>query len=188
MSKKREDLTWGEFVKDYILPEFPDFRIARKEKSPLMIFWAWTMFVFTLGFAGGKKYLTKYLTTVGNTVYVPESWVNGTRKDHFNMIHVLVHEREHMRQSRRKGKIAHALAYIFWPFPIGFANYRLESELEAMAAATVYSDYVYDLFGDSYASAAKEMTSATYFWPTFSKTKAVRVFSKKLREKYKEEI
>ena len=180
MVQKRKDWTWGEFVKNDILPEFPDFKIKFKGQSKLMKFWSWCLFLLTFGQASRKDYMERYSTTVGQTVYVPDSWRD--RKDHWNAINTLVHERQHMRQGRRLGLFRHTLAYIFWPLPIGLANYRLDAEVEATAIAAVYDMQVYDfpLSPEAYERHARIFTSSMYFWPTFSKKNVKRELAKKV--------
>lgn len=177
------NLRWGEFVRYHIVPEFPKLRIKKKSTSFLMKVFSWFLFLVSFGQIKRSYYMEKVSTTVGNTIYVPDSW--ETREDHWNAISVLVHEREHLRQKKKNGLFKHSMAYIFWKFPIGFADYRLEAEIEAEAAQFAYSFLVYDVspWGLPFESSVKSLGGSLYFWPTFKKTKIEKLLRKKIMEK-----
>lgn len=181
-AKPRSEWTWGEFVKNDILPEFPDFKIVKKSESGLMKFWSWFLFLVTFGQTKRDKFMQGTLTAFLGKVYIPDSWVDGSRSDHHNMIKTLVHERQHLRQAERMGAFRHGLAYAFWPFPIFWAHYRLDAECEATAAGTSYGYRVYghDPFGASYKRHIESFRSSLYFWPTLSEKRVRRVLSHKI--------
>ena len=78
---------------------FPDFKIVEKSSSTLMKIIGILMF-----FAPG--FMTQFLTTLGDTVYVPSlSWAESN-------LPCLIHETVHMYDNKRLG-ILYQLGYIF---------------------------------------------------------------------------
>jgi len=113
-------------VQSQILREFPRFSIVDKESSVLMRVINIFLFILTCGRHTG--FLTKYITVIGNTVYVPPSWHSS--HDVARAI-VLRHELVHMRQCKKHGHLLFTLMYLFFPVPVFFAYYRKKFEQEA---------------------------------------------------------
>jgi hypothetical protein len=109
--------------------------------------------------------MQSFITTVGHTVYVPADWDS---KPETNKITVLRHERVHMRQAKKYTRFLFGFLYLFFPFPVIFAYYRMKFEREAyaesMLAASEYhgidsiKDFVYKN------KVISHFTSAEYFW------------------------
>jgi hypothetical protein len=101
-------------------------RIVKKADSRLQRAIDVALRVLSLGRFDG--YLTRYVTTIGHTIYVPdgwEAWPAEARDD------VLRHERVHVRQFERYGLVPMALAYLLLPLPFGLAFCRAALEKEA---------------------------------------------------------
>jgi len=81
-------------------------------------------------FGGNSAYLTRYVTTLGQTIYLPTGWEQ--RSDRERVV-VMRHEVVHLEQFRRYGKLGMALLYIFPILPIGLALGRAHLEWEAYA-------------------------------------------------------
>ncbi|MEI8256317.1 MAG: hypothetical protein WCJ30_11655 [Deltaproteobacteria bacterium] len=98
----------------------------------------------TLG--GQSTYLTQYVTTLGHTIYVPETWPDWPAARRWV---VLRHEAVHVAQFERLGWLLMTLVYVFLPLPafLAYGRARLEweayretlrctAELEGLAAAS----------------------------------------------------
>ena len=83
-----------------IKTEFPEFKIVQKTNSNLMTVIA--LFLKILSFGQNKEFLTTYITTIGNTIYVPDDWNFRPWQPKYIIIR---HERIHMRQNKKYGKI-----------------------------------------------------------------------------------
>lgn len=122
-------------LEETIREEFPSFEIREKRGSFLMKLI--DLFLRAITFNQMSDFLTFFITTIGNTVYVPDMWKNMSPVD--RMI-VLRHERVHMRQRRKYGTLLFSFLYLFFPLPGGYAYYRKKFEQEAYEetiAATV---------------------------------------------------
>ncbi len=82
--------------------------------------------VLTLG--GQSTYLTRYVTTLGHTIYVPETWPDWPATQRWE---VLRHEAVHVAQFERLGWVLMTLVYVFLPLPVGLAYGRARLEWEA---------------------------------------------------------
>lgn len=111
-----------------IRSEFPDFEIVQKQDSGLMKFLR--VFLLIVTFGAMKNFMTDVITTLGNTVYVPAGWGS---KPEIGRYEVLRHERVHMRQRRRYGRVLYSFLYIFPFFPLFLAYWRAKLEMEAYA-------------------------------------------------------
>ncbi len=117
--------------------EFPLFEIRPKQGSWLMKAADLGLKIITLGAMG--TFMTDFLTTVGETVYVPAGW--DDRSD-ARKAAVLRHERVHMRQRRRYGTFFFFLRYTCWPLPAVWAIGRRDLEQEAYGESLrAYVDY-----------------------------------------------
>lgn len=143
--------------------EFPTFKVVKKEDSRLMK--AIALFLKIITFGQMDAFMTQFITTVGTTVYVTSKW--GSMPETSRMA-ILRHERVHMRQARRHGRLLFSLLYLFVPLPTMFAYYRMKFEKEAYEESLrAYAEY-YGLeqvrnarFRDDI---IKHFTSAEYFW------------------------
>lgn len=178
--KTLKDLTWGEYVKNHIVPEFPKFKVRLKSASFLMKFYSWFLFFVSFGQIKRENYMQKTATVVGNTLYVGDAWT--TRQDHFQAILTLVHEKEHLIQKKKNGTFWHSVKYMFWKFPFFWADYRLQCEAQAMASALVYGYKVYelDLWNEKFNAAIKALSSSLYFWASLNKKKVNLLLRKEI--------
>lgn len=108
--------------------EFPDFDIVSKTTSKLMRSLDTALRIISLNQM--NTFMTAFVTTVGETVYVPRGW---TERNYLLRAITLRHERVHMRQKRRLGMFLFTFLYLFWIFPIGLALSRRIFEQEAYA-------------------------------------------------------
>lgn len=115
-------------VVESIQKEFPDFKIIAKASSKLMK--AADICLRILSLNQMNSFMTRYVTTMGEKVYVPNGW---TERDYLLRAITLRHERIHMRQKKRVGMLFFTFAYLFWIFPIGLALSRRIFEQEAYA-------------------------------------------------------
>jgi len=103
-------------------------------------FWGalhWIVFVVTFG--GNRWFATRYITTIGRMIAVPQSWI-GRPLGIYDTA-TIQHERVHVAQfkraglgSARLGILPLALVYIFLPLPICFAWFRWMLERGAYVA------------------------------------------------------
>lgn len=80
----------------------------------------------TLG--GQATYLTQYVTTLGHTIFVPETWPDWPVERRWE---VLRHEAVHVTQFERLGWVLMTLCYVFLPLPMFLAYGRARLEWEA---------------------------------------------------------
>lgn len=106
--------------------EFPSFHIVKKSESKWMRMLDVFLRVVTLGRM--KTFLTGYITTIRNTVYVSDDWADLPS---YAKVTVLRHERVHMRQARALSFPLFAFLYLFVPLPGGLAYCRTVFEMEA---------------------------------------------------------
>ena len=146
-----------------IKEEFPDYRMINKSESLFMKTIDFTLKLMT--FWRQRSFMDQFVTTIGNTVYVPNGW---ERLSISNRMTILRHERVHMRQSRRVGRILFSLSYLMLPLPAVFAVYRRKFEQEAyeesMVAVKEYYGFDLLLSPDYRSSMLSHFTSAEYFW------------------------
>jgi hypothetical protein len=145
-----------------IKKEFPDFMIVKKTQSKLMTFINGFLKVITFGQM--KTFMDSFVTTIGNTVYVPDSWDS---KSPAGKAITIRHERVHMQQSKKYGRIAFSLLYLLTPLPTIAAYYRTKFEKEAYEESLkAYNEY----YGKKFFTQAlkdnivQHFTTAEYFW------------------------
>ncbi len=155
-------IAYTELVRE-ILAEFPDFKIVPKRNSTWMK--VADVLLRLLSFGRMRSFMTSFVTIMGSTVYVPDSWA---LKDPLGRCVTLRHERVHLRQKKRIGEVYFTFLYFFWAFPFIFAYKRRDFEQEAyeesMRALVEYygtwalADELYreDMIG--------HFTSAEYLW------------------------
>lgn len=115
-----------ESLLDEVKSEFSDFEILIKNRSVLMKFIDAALHIITFGQM--KNFMTGFITTMGNKVYVPDSWEMSSIT---NKIEIIRHERVHMRQAKKYGRFLFSFLYLVVPFPVGVAYYRKKFEQEA---------------------------------------------------------
>jgi hypothetical protein len=113
-------------IVDQLIREFPAFSIVHKEDSLLMKTIDIIFKIFTFGKLG--NFMTNFVTTIGEKVYVPTSW--NALPEVARAI-TLRHERIHMLQKKRYGALVFFFKYLFWPMPFLFAKARRDYEMEA---------------------------------------------------------
>lgn len=143
--------------------EFPDFKVVNKQESGLMK--AINVFLQVITFGQMKAFMTGFITTLGTTVYVPEGWEN---RPVASRLGVLRHERVHMRQARKYGRVLFSLMYLLLPLPTVFALCRRKFEQEAYEESLkALQEYHGDAVLKDPAIKARmvaHFTSAEYFW------------------------
>lgn len=115
-----------EKILEEIQTEFPDFEIIQKEDSKLMKAIDIALKIITFGQM--KAFMTGFITTMGNKVYVPSDWADYPLVSRTS---ILRHERIHMRQAKKYGRLLFSLLYLVVPFPVGIAYFRKKFEQEA---------------------------------------------------------
>jgi len=107
---------------------FPKLRLVDKREDRFSQLLDRLVRIGTLG--GNSVYLTRYVTTLGQTIYLPTGWAQ--RSDEERVV-VMRHEVVHLQQFRRYGKLGMAFLYLFPLLPIGLALGRARLEWEAYA-------------------------------------------------------
>lgn len=130
-------MVYGHTLKE-LKKEFPLFVIRYKSRSPLMK--AVALLLKILSGGRSSTFLTDFVTTVGSTLYVPNSWMGLKAEDR---VVILRHERIHMRQQRRLGLLRFFFTYFVWPFPVLFAKGRRDLEREAYEETLRTDHYFY---------------------------------------------
>lgn len=150
-------------ILDEIKTEFSDFEIIKKEDSKLMKAIDVALKIITFGQM--KMFMTGFITTMGNKVYVPSAWENYPP---LSKASVLRHERIHMRQAKKYGRFLFSLLYLVVPFPIGIAYFRKKFEQEAYEESL---RALYEWRGAAALDTAElkektlsHFTTAQYFW------------------------
>lgn len=106
--------------------EFSDFEIINKKNSNLML--AIDKFLRIITFGKMNRFMTDFITTIGNKVYVPADWDKNSPATNSSTIR---HERVHMRQNKKYGRFLFSLSYVLFPMPTLFAYFRTKFEMEA---------------------------------------------------------
>jgi hypothetical protein len=142
--------------------EFSGFYIEKKSDSTLMKFI--DLFLKIITFGQMKYFMTDFITTIGTTVYTPSNWDICSAGSKMATIR---HERIHMRQAAKWGKIIFSLLYIFCPLPGGLSFFRKKFEQEAYEESLrSYLEY----YGPSVFTPGlreqiiKHFTTSEYFW------------------------
>ena len=108
--------------------EFPRLRVIEKAGDPFSKLIDGALRVLTLG--GQRHYLTRYVTTMGSTLFLPTGWAERSAESRYI---TLRHEAVHLRQFRRYGRVGTALLYLLPILPLGLAYGRAWLEWEAYA-------------------------------------------------------
>lgn len=142
--------------------EFPKFNLVNKENSFLCKII--NRFLILITFGKNTNFMTHYVTTIGNTVYVPKDWWFDW--DEYRKISILRHERVHLRQQRRYTRPIFSLLYLFFPLPTVFAWFRLQFELEAYTETCMcmYEYGLNPLKKENRDWIVDQLTGSSYFW------------------------
>jgi hypothetical protein len=106
--------------------EFPGLLLIDKSSSLLQRAIGRALTLITLG--GQSSYGTRYVTTIGERIYLPSGWAARHADDRYVTMR---HERVHLRQFRRYTLPFMAIAYLLLPLPLGLAWFRYRLEREA---------------------------------------------------------
>lgn len=158
-------MTDFDFVAAKLLVEFPKFKIVSKRDSWLMRVISGFLWAITFGLI--HDFMTRFITTIGYTVYVPGDWSTWSQAQRAI---VLRHERVHMQQRAKYGMVLFTLMYVFLPFPCIFSYYRMKFEMEAYAETIKATCELY-VTGiglvqtpEVKANMVGHFTKAEYFW------------------------
>jgi len=108
--------------------EFPKLRVIDKADDRFSRWIDRALVLLTFG--GQSAYLTRYVTTIGQRIYVPTTW--GARPEVDRVI-TLRHEAVHLRQFRRYTLVGMSALYLLPILPLGLAWGRARLEWEAYA-------------------------------------------------------
>lgn len=148
-------------LQNEISREFPDFRIRKKEDSRLMRLVGFLLYV--LSFGKNQDFMTKFTTTLGTTIFVSSGWDDLSP---VSQCVVLRHERVHMRQAKKYGRLMFSFLYLFWPLPMFRAAWRRRFEQEAYEE-TIRAVYEYGEDPANYVFRVRmilHFTSSEYLW------------------------
>lgn len=106
--------------------EFPRLRIIDKNGDAFSL--AIDRFLRVITFGGQSRYCAGYVTTIGQTIYLPDGWSKRCATDRYI---TLRHEAVHLRQFRRLSLVGMSLLYILPILPLGLAYGRARLEWEA---------------------------------------------------------
>lgn len=108
--------------------EFPGLCVVDKADDGLSRMIDVALKIVTLG--GQRFFMTRYVTTIRRTIYLPDSWSSRTPQSRYV---TLRHEAVHLRQFRRYGLVGTTLIYLLPILPMGLAYGRARLEWEAYA-------------------------------------------------------
>lgn len=108
--------------------EFPAFRVVPKGESRFCRLLDVVLKIVTFG--AQRRFLTHYHTVIGGTLYVPPTWEGRSAAE---KVVTLRHERVHLRQFRRYGRVGMTLLYLLPILPVGLSWGRARLEWEAYA-------------------------------------------------------
>jgi hypothetical protein len=80
-------------------------KLVNKDSSTLMKLIGWFIKSFQ------PNFMDRYITTLGNTVYIPQSTVNNLGD--LNLLEIIGHESVHARDANKYGKIKFGFLYLF---------------------------------------------------------------------------
>ena len=111
-----------------LVRELPGLTVIHKERDVLSRAIDLALRVLTLG--GQREYSSRYTTVIGRRIYLPRGWEARSPEERYV---TLRHEAVHLRQFARHGLLPMALAYLFFPLPMGLSWARARIEWEAYA-------------------------------------------------------
>lgn len=143
--------------------EIPGLRVLDKADDPLSRLIDRALRVLTLG--GQSAYMTRYVTTMGRSIYLPSGWRSRSPESRYV---TLRHEAVHLRQFRRYGFVGTALLYLLPILPLGLAWGRARLEWEAYAETFRATRDVFGLDAARdpalRASVVEQFTGPAYGW------------------------
>jgi hypothetical protein len=146
-----------------IRAEFPSFRVVPKGESPFCRLLDVLLRVVTLG--AQRRFLTHYHTVIGGTLYVPPDW--DARPAAAKVV-TLWHERVHLRQFRRYGRVGMSVLYLLPILPVGLAWGRARLEWEAYAETLRATAELYGIEAAEdprlHEHIVRQFTSGAYGW------------------------
>ena len=178
--------------------EFPDFNIVDKRKSKLMRALSKVLFF-------NKNFMTRYITVIGNTVYIPtKDWV---KEDAYRALSVFCHEWVHMKDNRRLGplfKLLYLSPQIFsFLAVLGFWNplwllflicllpvpspTRSELEMRGYAVTMAVNWWLLEI-KPNYEWYSKQFTSSAYYWMDPFKKDILKDLKKEFERIQKQEL
>ncbi len=108
--------------------EIPGIRVLYKSDDAFSRAISGALKVITFG--GQSAYMTRYVTTIGRSIYLPSNW--DSRDPRAKYV-TLRHEVVHLRQFRRYTLVGMTLLYLLPMLPMGLAWGRARLEWEAYA-------------------------------------------------------
>ena len=113
---------------DELRREIPGVRVVYKRDDGFSRAISGALRIVTFG--AQRTYMTRYVTTIGRTIYLPSDWDGRDARSQYV---TLRHEAVHLRQFRRYGLVAMTLLYLLPILPMGLAWGRARLEWEAYA-------------------------------------------------------
>jgi hypothetical protein len=113
---------------DELRREFPKLEVIDKADDPFSRLIDRVLRFLTFG--GQSAYTTRYVTTIGQRIYLPTTWAG---RDEIDKVITLRHEAVHLRQFRRYTRLGMSFLYLVPLFPMGLAWGRARLEWEAYA-------------------------------------------------------
>ncbi len=157
------ELPLDEAYVEALREEFPRLRVIEKAGDPFSRAIDVALKVITVG--GQSAFLTRYVTTIGSTIYLPSGWAQRSAASRYC---TLRHEAVHLRQFRRYGLVGTALIYLLPFVPLGLAYGRARLEWEAYAETLRAHAEVYGVEAARdpklHAYVRRQFTSAAYGW------------------------
>ena len=143
--------------------EFPEFKIVAKKDSKLMKLI--DVFLKVITFGQMNAFMQSFITTIGNTVYVPTNWEKYMVPTKAEIIR---HERVHMRQAKKYGRFLFSFLYLMVFLPGGLSYFRKKFEMEAyeesLRAIYDYRGLNILLSNELKEDIISHFTTAQYFW------------------------
>ncbi|MFK7990393.1 MAG: hypothetical protein AB8I08_30505 [Sandaracinaceae bacterium] len=143
--------------------EFPGLQVIDKREDRFSKLVDRALRILTFG--GQSAYMTRYVTTISRTLYLPSGWENRAPTSRYV---TLRHEAVHLRQFRRYGLVPMTLMYLLPLFPLGLAYGRARLEWEAYAEGLRATAEVHgmDAVRDPamHATLRKQFTGPAYGW------------------------
>ena len=149
-----------------------------------------------------KNYWNGYITTLGNTIWVPENWLSNAPERILSQLEVITHEAMHIKQAKEQTVLVHSVLYLFpqilaifsllsflaIPFGLNWlwcllfllflapipAPFRYKKELEGYRTKILFFKYVYksDL-GWATNVIAEELAGPSYYFTWPNKKKII---------------
>lgn len=158
--------------------KFPRFEVIKKGQSRVNR--VIDKFLKVITFGGQSSYLTSYVTTLGQKIYVPDDWGEWSPGARYCTMR---HEAIHIRQFRRFTWPGMALLYVLLPLPVGFSG-RKFIELPAYCESLTAT---WQLYGEAEARSdwgmdvkVSQFTGASYAWMWLNGGSIRRAFERHL--------